>query len=133
MLGRRGRPAGREVRPRRGGGDAGVFWSEAVEALAAPRQRAAPPASKGEHSVNMNAGIVRGTRLVAVLAFAALLLALPAWAGSNSTTLPNGASLDVSIDSPADGTQFLADGAPVPVPVTGTASIGLGSPQATTT
>jgi hypothetical protein len=79
----------------------------------------------------MNAGIVRGTRLVAVLAFAALLLALPAWAGSNSTTLPNGASLDVSIDSPADGTQFLADGAPVPVPVTGTASIGLGSPQAT--
>jgi hypothetical protein len=81
--------------------------------------------------VNMNAGIVRGTRLVAVLAFAALLLALPAWAGSNSTTLPNGASLDVSIDSPADGTQFLADGAPVPVPVTGTASIGLGSPQAT--
>jgi hypothetical protein len=81
--------------------------------------------------VNMNAGIVRGTRLVAVLAFAALLLALPAWAGSNSTTLPNGASLDVSIDNPADGTQFLADGAPVPVPVTGTASIGLGSPQAT--
>ena len=86
---------------------------------------------KGEHPVNMNAGIVRGTRLVAVLAFAALLFALPAWAGSNSTTLPNGASLDVSIDSPADGTQFLADGAPVPVSVAGTASIGLGSPQAT--
>lgn len=81
--------------------------------------------------MNRYAGTVRGTRFVAVLAFAALLLALPAWAGSNSTTLPNGASLDVSIDSPADGTQFLADGAPVPVPVTGTASIGLGTPQAT--
>ncbi|HET6684114.1 MAG TPA: vWA domain-containing protein [Gaiella sp.] len=58
-------------------------------------------------------------------------MALPAWAGSNSTTLPNGAELKVSIDSPADGTQFLADGAPVPVPVSGTASIGLGTPQAT--
>jgi hypothetical protein len=81
--------------------------------------------------VNRYAGTVRGTRLVAVLAFAVLLLALPAWAGSNSTTLPNGASLDVSIDSPANATQFLADGAPVAVPVTGTASIGLGSPQAT--
>ena len=81
--------------------------------------------------MNRYAGTVRGTRLVAVLAFAVLLLALPAWAGSNSTTLPNGASLDVSIDSPANATQFLADGAPVAVPVTGTASIGLGSPQAT--
>ena len=37
----------------------------------------------------------------------------------------------MSIDSPADGTQFLADGAPVQVPVSGTASIGLGTPQAT--
>jgi hypothetical protein len=81
--------------------------------------------------VNINAGTVRGARLVAVLAFVAMLAALPAWAGSNSTTLPNGAALDVSIDSPADGTQFLADGAPVSVPVTGTASIGLGTPQAT--
>jgi hypothetical protein len=52
-------------------------------------------------------------------------------AGSNSTTLPNGAQLTVSIDSPADGTEFLADGAPVQVPVSGTASIGLGPPQAT--
>jgi hypothetical protein len=81
--------------------------------------------------VNINAGTVRGARLVAILAFVAMLAALPAWAGSNSTTLPNGASLEVSIDSPADGTQFLADGAPVSVPVTGTASIGLGTPQAT--
>ena len=33
------------------------------------------------------------------------LSAIPALAGSNSTTLPNGAELSVSIDSPADGTQ----------------------------
>jgi hypothetical protein len=69
--------------------------------------------------------------LSAVLALAFLLVALPSFAGSSSTTLPNGAQLTVSISSPADGTQFLADGAPVPVPVTGTASVGVGPPQAT--
>ncbi len=81
--------------------------------------------------MNRNATTVRGAGLTAVLVFVALLAALPAWAGSNSTTLPNGAQLAVSIDSPADGTQFLADGGSVPVPVSGTASIGLGTPQAT--
>ena len=69
--------------------------------------------------------------LSATLALVFLLAALPAFAGSNSTTLPNGAQLTVSITSPADGTQFLADGAPVPVPVTGTATVGVGPPQAT--
>ena len=69
--------------------------------------------------------------LAAVLALIVLLVALPAFAGSSSTTLPNGAQLTVSITSPADGTQFLADGVPVPVPVTGTASVGVGPPQAT--
>ena len=81
--------------------------------------------------MNRNATTVRLARLAAVLGFVALLAAIPAWAASNTTTLPNGAQLSVSIDSPADGTQFLADGAPVQVPVTGTASIGLGTPQAT--
>ena len=66
-----------------------------------------------------------------LLALVSLLVVLPALAGSSSATLPNGAQLSVSIDSPADGTQILADGAPVPVPVTGTASVGLGEPQAT--
>jgi hypothetical protein len=66
----------------------------------------------------------------ALIAFAALA-AMPAFAGTNSTTLPNGAQLSVSINSPAAGTEFLADGAPVAVPVTGTASIGVGNPQAT--
>jgi hypothetical protein len=69
--------------------------------------------------------------LTAAVAFIVLLAALPALAGSNSTTLPNGAQLSVSITSPADGTQYLADGAPVPVTVTGAASIGVGNPQAT--
>lgn len=78
------------------------------------------------------ATISRRARLTAGFTLLVLLLAaVPALAGSSSTTLPNGAQLSVSIDSPADGTQFLADGAPVPVPVSGTASIGLGEPQAT--
>ena len=33
--------------------------------------------------MNINAGTVRGARLVAVLAFVAMLAALPAWAGSS--------------------------------------------------
>ncbi len=70
-------------------------------------------------------------RRVSVMVLALLLTALPAWAGSNSTTLPNGAQLSVSLDNPADGTEFLADGAPVAIPVSGTASIGVGPPQAT--
>jgi hypothetical protein len=73
----------------------------------------------------------RRWRLCAVIVSAFALTALPAWAGSASTNLPNGAELTVSIDSPADGTEFLADGAPVPVPVRGTATIGVGDPQAT--
>ena len=73
----------------------------------------------------------RRLRLCAAIVGALALTAMPAFAGSNSTTLPNGAQLTVSIDSPADGTEFLADGAPVAVPVTGTASIGVGPPQAT--
>jgi len=73
----------------------------------------------------------RWYRVSALAALALLLTALPAWAVSDSTTLPNGAELTVSIDSPTDGTELLADGAPAAVPVSGTASIGLGTPQAT--
>ena len=73
----------------------------------------------------------RRMRLCAVIVGALALTAVPAFAGSASTNLPNGAQLTVSIDSPADGTEFLADGALVPVPVSGTASIGVGPPQAT--
>ena len=77
------------------------------------------------------AGARRWHRLSALAGLLVLLVAAPAWAVSDSTTLPNGAELSVSIDSPADGTEVLADGAPVAVPVNGTASIGVGDPQAT--
>ncbi|MCI5208476.1 MAG: hypothetical protein D3910_06715 [Candidatus Electrothrix sp. ATG2] len=38
--------------------------------------------------------------------FALGLMNAPALAGSNSTTLPNGAELKVSIDDPLTGTEF---------------------------
>ncbi|MDH5333946.1 MAG: VWA domain-containing protein [Thermoleophilia bacterium] len=60
-----------------------------------------------------------------------LLVAATAVAANNSTTLPNGAQLSVSVDAPADGAQLLADGGPLPVAVSGTAGIGLGDPKAT--
>ena len=54
-------------------------------------------------------------------------------AGSNSTTLPNGAELTVSITSPVTGTEFeVPPGQPsIDVSVSGTASVGLGDPDAT--
>jgi hypothetical protein len=54
-------------------------------------------------------------------------------AGSNSTTLPNGAALTVSVDDPVTSTEFeVPPGQPsINVPVSGTASIGLGEPDAT--
>lgn len=73
-------------------------------------------------------------RLSAAIGSTLLLLLLTvgvALASSNSTTLSNGANLSVSLDSPAGGTEFLADGSPVPVTVEGTASVAVGEPQAT--
>jgi hypothetical protein len=54
-------------------------------------------------------------------------------AGSNCTTLPNGAELTVSITSPVTSTEFeVPPGQPsIDVPVSGTASVGLGDPDAT--
>jgi hypothetical protein len=54
-------------------------------------------------------------------------------AGSNSTQLPNGADLTVAIDSPLTGTEFeVPPGVPsIDVTVSGTASVGLGDPDAT--
>ena len=56
-------------------------------------------------------------------------------AGSNSTTLPNGAALTVSITSPVTSTEFeVPPGQPsIDVAVSGTASVGLGEPDATFT
>ena len=68
---------------------------------------------------------------VAMAAFVSVLVT----AGSNSTTLPNGAELTVSITSPVTGTEFeVPPGQPsIDVPVSGTASVGLGDPDATFT
>jgi hypothetical protein len=54
-------------------------------------------------------------------------------AGSNSTTLPNGADLSVSITSPVTSTEFEVPpgAATIDVTVNGTASVGLGEPDAT--
>lgn len=63
------------------------------------------------------------------LAFAAATVL----AGSNSTNLPNGAGLSVSVDDPLTGTEFkVPAGQPsINVPVSGTASVGQGDPDAT--
>ncbi len=54
-------------------------------------------------------------------------------AGSNSTNLPNGADLTVSIDAPVTSTEFKVPvgQSTIDVNVTGSASIGLGEPDAT--
>ena len=68
----------------------------------------------------------------AAVAMIALISALVT-AGSNSTTLSNGAELTVTIDSPVTSTEFeVPPGVPnIDVPVTGSASVGLGEPDAT--
>ena len=43
--------------------------------------------------MNRNATTVRLARLAAVLGFVALLAAIPAWAASNTTTLPNASTI----------------------------------------
>ena len=76
--------------------------------------------------------LIRSATAIGISFTMASLIAL---AGSTSTTLPNGASLAVSIDDPVTSTEFIipandADGL-INVNVTGTASIGLGEPDAT--
>jgi hypothetical protein len=68
----------------------------------------------------------------AAVAMIALISALVT-AGSNSTTLSNGAELTVTIDSPVTSTEFeVPPGvAAIDVPVTGSASVGLGEADAT--
>jgi hypothetical protein len=77
---------------------------------------------------------IRGIRLgpSIVVALPLALLSMLAMAGSNSTTLPNGAALSVSIDDPVTSTEFeVPPGQPsINVPVHGTASVGLGEPDA---
>jgi hypothetical protein len=72
-------------------------------------------------------------RRLLLVAVPVALLAVWVWAGSSSTNLPNGASLAVSIDDPVTSTEFIVphDAATIDVDVTGTASVGLGPPDAT--
>lgn len=62
-------------------------------------------------------------------------IATLAVAGSSSTTLPNGAQLSVSVDDPVTCTEFQVPAADpddaIDVQVQGTASVGLGEPDAT--
>jgi len=76
-------------------------------------------------------GVRFGPSVVVALPLA--LVSMLAMAGSNSTTLPNGAALTVSIDDPVTSTEFeVPPGQPsINVPVSGTASVGLGEPDAT--
>jgi hypothetical protein len=74
-----------------------------------------------------------GVRKAVAWALPLLLLAALAVAGSNSTNLPNGAELSVSITDPVTSTEFKIDpgDATIDVEVTGTAAVGLGEPDAT--
>jgi len=75
----------------------------------------------------------RGLLWALVTITSIVLLATTAFAGSNSTTLPRGADLTVSIDSPLTGWEFLipTGDAGRDVTIDGTASIGQGEPDAT--
>ena len=70
---------------------------------------------------------------IVALTMSAFLIAVPASAGENSTTLPNGAALEVSIDDPVTSTDFLVPPGEdtVDIEVHGTASVGEGEPDAT--
>jgi hypothetical protein len=59
---------------------------------------------------------------------ASMVLVGPTVASSSSTTLTNGASLEISLDSPVADTDYLVGDT---VTASGTASLGLGTPDAT--
>ena len=65
-----------------------------------------------------------------ICALSMVMTITPARAGSNSTTLPNGAELAVSVDDPVTCTEFMVPVTEdtIDVDVTGTASVGLGFP-----
>ena len=67
------------------------------------------------------------------LALSTTLLAGPAFAGSTTGGLPNGADLTVSVDSPVTGNTFVvpAGATTVDVPLTGTAGVATGTPNVT--
>lgn len=78
-------------------------------------------------------GAQRGLRAVVIGATSiacTAMLASSAFAGTTDGSLPNGAELSVSVDSPVTGDTFLipAGDSAMDVPLTGTASVGEGGP-----
>lgn len=74
-----------------------------------------------------------GVKRPVALALPLTALAVLALAGSNSTNLPNGAELSVSITDPVTSTEFNVppDQDTIDVDVTGSGSVGLGPPDET--
>ena len=72
-------------------------------------------------------------RRVTLTGLALTILSCLVLAGSNSTTLPNGASLTVSITDPVTSTEFQVphDQSTIDVTVSGSASIGVGESDGT--
>ncbi len=79
--------------------------------------------------------IARGPKArVAIAAVAVLLGASGSAAASESNSLlPNGTPIDVTVDLPADGTEYVATAGGVAVDVEGTASVGFGDGDTTIT
>lgn len=73
----------------------------------------------------------RAHRFAAAIGVAALFMATPA--AADTIELSNGAELEATVTSPADGDTFLVDAGSsgVDVPLTGTASVGVGEPDVT--
>lgn len=78
------------------------------------------------HHLRRRGGLAATVTIAAALAFAGP-------AAADTIELPNGAELEASVTSPADGATFLVDAgdADTDVPVTGTASVGVGTPDVT--
>lgn len=55
-----------------------------------------------------------------------VLLSLPALAATSASTLPNGTPIDVTVEQPIDGTEYVMPPGGVSLDVEGTASVGFG-------
>lgn len=60
-----------------------------------------------------------------------MVTAAPAMASGSEGLLPNGTPIDVTVDAPADGTEYVRTPGGVDVDVEGTASVGFGAGDAT--
>lgn len=87
----------------------------------------------GDTNMTATPSRLRARTLAAGLGLAALFMATPALAGTASIDLPNGAELSATISSPETGDSFLVPpgDSGVDVPITGTASVGVGEPDVT--